>query len=266
MREPLIFNVIAPRSGMGKTTLVTSILKILSEKKLRVASVKHLGDKPFDTPQKDTFKHLSTGSKAVAALTKDEIIFIYKQKETPKKLESSIITMNAMFPPGLDVVIVEGFKQHQNPAIVIAGTNAEVKQLAKNRPIIFVTGPVLKTPAEADKTRKDFTLIPSSDKDKMYKEISKYGIRSILKQTPMLDCGDCGYKSCAAFAKAVWAKQIELMNCPQLTGKLVLEIDGEVVPIKQFVQDIIAKGIYGMITSLRGIPPHPKKITITLHS
>ena len=128
MREPLIFNVIATRSGMGKTTLVTWILKILSGKKLRVASVKHLGDKPFDTPQKDTFKHLSTGSKVVAALTKDETIFIYKQKETPKKLETSIITMNAMFPPGLDVVIVEGFKQHHNPAIVIASTSDEVKQ------------------------------------------------------------------------------------------------------------------------------------------
>ena len=174
--------------------------------------------------------------------------------------------MNAMFPPGLDVVIVEGFKQHRNQAIIIADTNDEVKQLAKNRPVIFVTGPILETTKEANKIQKDFTLIPSSDKAKIYKEISKYGIRSILKQTPLLDCGDCGYKSCAAFAKAVWERQTELMNCPQLTGKLVLEMDGEIVPIKQFVQDIIAKGIYGMITSLKGVPPHPKRIHITLHS
>ncbi len=266
MREPLIFNVVAPRSGMGKTNLVKNILKILTGKKLRVASVKHLGDKPFDTPQKDTFKHLSTGSKAVAALTQDEIVIIYKQKETPKKLESSIITMNAMFPPGLDVVVVEGFKQHRNPAVIIASTYEEVKRLAKNRPVIFVTGPILETTSEANKMKKDFTLVPTNATKEIYKEISKYGIRSILKQTPLLNCGDCGYKSCAAFAKAVWEKQIELMNCPQLTGKLVLEVDGEVVATKQFVQDIIAKGIYGMITSLKGVPLNPKRINITLHS
>ncbi|RLG52005.1 MAG: hypothetical protein DRN96_03895 [Thermoproteota archaeon] len=44
----------------------------------------------------------------------------------------------------------------------------------------------------------------------------------IYHTLPKLDCGDCGYQTCSAFAVAVYQGEAKLANCPHLKGNLKL--------------------------------------------
>jgi hypothetical protein len=217
---------------------------------------------------KDTTKHLDSGADLTMALTPSEVIYFQRRNDSPRRLHSSLYQFNALSNGGFDVIILEGFKNksHLFPAIITAPTAEGVIDLVEDHPnFLFITGQIADNPGEIEKLGhwKEH-VIPLSNSEKILQQISVAAIQHIKQHLPGKDCETCGYPTCDAFADALWNKTTTLLDCAQLQGSLRLELDGTVVPLVGFVQKIIANGLYGMITSLKGVPTNPKSIKLEL--
>ncbi len=71
-------NIIAARSGMGKTTLIEKLLPELIAKGLRVAALKGNSNRcDFDIPPgKDTWRYLEAGARISGIITPDKYILM----------------------------------------------------------------------------------------------------------------------------------------------------------------------------------------------
>lgn len=91
-------------SNTGKTTLITSIIKMLTEKQYKVASIKQTTHSySIDSPGKDTWKHAQAGSDLVCFQTAGETSFIIKRR-LPLEQIMKIIHAIDIF----DIVLIEG--------------------------------------------------------------------------------------------------------------------------------------------------------------
>lgn len=104
---PLV--AIVGKSGSGKTTLLEKLLKILTARGWRVATIKHDAHSfDVDHPGKDSWRHREAGAAAVA-ITSASRLFVTVNLAEPLTLEQLRDTWIA--PAGVDLVIAEGFKQ-----------------------------------------------------------------------------------------------------------------------------------------------------------
>lgn len=98
-------------SGSGKTTLVEQLIPQLRARGLRVSVVKHAHHKfDIDHPGKDTFRHREAGAYEVVVASNRRLALI-RQFEAPQEL--SVHALIAELDPGVDWVLVEGFKHSQ---------------------------------------------------------------------------------------------------------------------------------------------------------
>ena len=100
----------------GKTTLVEQVIAKLTERGVRVGSIKHHGHKGFDVdePGKDSWRHAQAGSRHVGLVSPDrwaEYADTGQEMELPRLLEHYT---------DVDVVIVEGYKAAGIPSIAVA--------------------------------------------------------------------------------------------------------------------------------------------------
>lgn len=98
----------------GKTTLVEKIIKRLTQRGLRVGSIKHHGHKGFDIdqPGKDSWRHAQAGSRHVGLVAPGQYAeYAYTENEVPV---GDLLTHYT----DVDIVIVEGYKTAGLPNIV----------------------------------------------------------------------------------------------------------------------------------------------------
>lgn len=100
----------------GKTTLVEKVISRLSQRGVRVGSVKHHGHKGFeiDQPGKDSWRHAQAGSRHVGLISPDAYAEYARTKD-----EVPITDMLTRYTD-VDAVIVEGYKAAGLPSIVVA--------------------------------------------------------------------------------------------------------------------------------------------------
>lgn len=100
----------------GKTTLVEKVISRLSQRGVRVGSVKHHGHKGFeiDQPGKDSRRHAQAGSRHVGLISPDAYAEYARTKD-----EVPITDMLSRYTD-VDAVIVEGYKAAGLPSIVVA--------------------------------------------------------------------------------------------------------------------------------------------------
>jgi molybdopterin-guanine dinucleotide biosynthesis protein MobB len=102
-------------SHSGKTTLVEKIIKELTYRKYRVATIKHTAEEAtLDTPGKDTWRHLKAGSSATAIGSDSRIVLI-----KPVKAKSTIEEIARLMGEDYDIIITEGFKKGNFPKIEV---------------------------------------------------------------------------------------------------------------------------------------------------
>lgn len=103
-------------SGVGKTWLMEQLIFRLSERGLRVGTVKHAShDIEADTPGKDSHRHATAGAVRVALVGQGKRALFVRDDNPP--------TMSAwleIFAGHVDLVLVEGFRQTPMPRIHIA--------------------------------------------------------------------------------------------------------------------------------------------------
>ena len=110
-----VIGVVSDSRKMGKTKLLSELIRRLVMKGYRVAAIKHISERAFDTPYKDTWLHLDAGASEVAAVTQTELVRISRPNNPSLELALSQLSS------GYDFVLIEGFKASSFPKILIRG-------------------------------------------------------------------------------------------------------------------------------------------------
>ena len=121
------------RKNSGKTTLVVELVERLTERGLRVGTIKHTHHRhELDTPGKDSFRHRQAGSHAVGILSPQMNALFWPQDQTPETTDP----LTEQEPPteeghearyqlfqalmdDCDLLLVEGDSQTRAPKIEV---------------------------------------------------------------------------------------------------------------------------------------------------
>jgi molybdopterin-guanine dinucleotide biosynthesis protein B len=113
-KTPPVFNIVG-NSGSGKTTLVEQLIRALSSRGLRVATIKHAHHKVvLDTPGKDSYRNKEAGAVMSMLVTSSQMQLVADLTEgrEPKQLAER-------FLEGTDLVLAEGFAQSPGAKIEV---------------------------------------------------------------------------------------------------------------------------------------------------
>ena len=115
---------------VGKTFVVTEIIKLLVQKGYKVGSIKHAHhDFDIDKPGTDSFKHRKSGSsEVIISSSKRWAKIIENNNNKEKNLNDLLKEFN-----DVDVAIVEGFKKENHPKIeIISKSSITMNKNIKN--------------------------------------------------------------------------------------------------------------------------------------
>lgn len=202
----------------GKTTLVTLIVSELVKRGYNVGTVKHTHH-DFDLEGKDTWKHRQAGAELVVG-SGERTFFLLNER-----MDLGNIIKKIEFLKELDFVIVEGFKFVSYPKI----STTEVKD---------------------DYTIKNVDVFNLKDEDiASLADLVEKRTYGFISNT---DCGNCGYNTCTEMAKGIVKGDISEEKCKMKKfNELELFIEDKNIPLNPFVQDILKKGILGMLKTLK---------------
>jgi molybdopterin-guanine dinucleotide biosynthesis protein MobB len=109
------------KSGSGKTTLIEKLIRELSKRGYRLATVKHHSHTGFeiDTPGKDSWRFAQAGSQQVVIAAPDKFA-TYRKLDHELSLDEIAAEIQ-----DVDLILVEGYKRSNKPSIeVVRSTNS----------------------------------------------------------------------------------------------------------------------------------------------
>ncbi|PVX26207.1 MAG: molybdopterin-guanine dinucleotide biosynthesis protein B [Candidatus Bathyarchaeum sp.] len=207
-------------SNSGKTTAIEVLIKSLTKKGYTIASAKRIPDNDFtiDTRGKDTYRHSEAGANPVLSVAPTELTTIKKVDTSKISFEQLI----AQIPEETDIIIIEGFKglvseDSSIPKIVSAKTADEILE-APNRYkniLAFITS--IENPPQ--------TQIPVIDAQKEPEKL----VNLVHKKVAVL---------------------VERKR--EREEKITIQVEEQILPLGDFVQDIVRNSVLGMVGSLKG--------------
>ena len=112
---PKAISFVARLSGTGKTTLVEAVIKILSGRGYRVGAIKHdAHDFDIDKPGKDSYRFTAAGAATMIIASQQKTAVVQRNLEPP-----GLEVLLDRYCSGLDLVLVEGFKDSRLPKIEV---------------------------------------------------------------------------------------------------------------------------------------------------
>lgn len=110
--------LIVGKSNSGKTTLMEKLIKTLSQRGIRVGSVKHTHHEKlnFDKEGKDSWRHKNAGAVASLVVTDSTVALV---KEDARPAEDKFFDYLFDYLGDMDLILVEGFKTFCLPKIEI---------------------------------------------------------------------------------------------------------------------------------------------------
>lgn len=141
-------------SGAGKTTLVEKLIRELSSRGLRVATIKHAHHKvELDTPGKDSYRYKEAGATMSLLLTRDALQLVADAKDNrePEQLAER-------YMGDADIVLAEGFSH-------APGAKIEVLRRACEKPPRCAID--------------DGLIAIVTDMDEVYPELPHFGLEDI---------------------------------------------------------------------------------------
>jgi molybdopterin-guanine dinucleotide biosynthesis protein MobB len=120
----------AAYSGTGKTTLLCKLIPLLKQQGLRIGVIKHAHhDFDIDYPKKDSYEIRKSGAERVLITSHKRTAIIIEHPDIGD--EPSFTDALATIPSeGLDLLLIEGFKQIAYPKI-------ELHRKALNKPYLY---------------------------------------------------------------------------------------------------------------------------------
>ena len=85
--------------------------------------------------------------------------------------------------------------------------------------------------------------------------IERIRIAKAYSRLPRIDCGKCGRETCYEFAVDLVRNKADLKECVTLVSekKLVLKVNGKIIFLNPWLQDLIRNTIMALISSLKGV-------------
>lgn len=121
-KKQLVFSICGYKKT-GKTTLVSGICEILTQKGYRVAVIKHDGhDFEGDVPGTDSWKHMKAGAYGTAVFSPHRFL-IHKTCPDPQ-----ISLLIGMFPEA-DIILIEGLKDEDFPKYICSDPAASTREI-----------------------------------------------------------------------------------------------------------------------------------------
>jgi molybdopterin-guanine dinucleotide biosynthesis protein MobB len=214
-----IIAVVGSRES-GKTTAIEALVKGLTRKGYKVATVKHIPEPDFtiDTKGKDTWRHTRAGACITLSVAPNELAFIKKVDTTKYGLTEIVKHCE----DDADIVILEGFRDlvAQDPLVpkvVAAKTMDEVEENSKYfKPIIAFVGSISAKPKSLH-----VPYVDSLQKPEKLAEIVENKIKPMIKKEE------------------------------KLKAAIKITIDGKPLPLNLFVQKIMRAVVLSMVSTLK---------------
>ncbi len=209
-------------SQSGKTTAIEVLLKGLTKKGYKIGSAKHIPEQGFtiDSEGKDTWRHAKAGASTVLSVAQNELAVIKKVNTTSWDMRKMV----SEFPEDVDIILLEGFKS-------LVAKDSSIPKLV---------------------TFKKFEDIELALK--RYKNILAF-IGSISVEGKKIDIPVIdSLKESKELVDLVDKKlAISVQRKREREEKIIVNVNGQLLPLGNFVQDILRNTILGMVSSLKGV-------------
>jgi molybdopterin-guanine dinucleotide biosynthesis protein B len=137
-------------SGSGKTTLITQIIPVLTQRGVRVATLKHAHHSfDVDQPGKDSYEHRKSGACEVIISSARRWVQMHELGETREATLAELLRRVS----ACDLVLVEGFKSERHPKLevyrsalgksALHSSDARIIGVASDTPSMSARVPVL---------------------------------------------------------------------------------------------------------------------------
>ena len=233
-----IFSVIGYTLS-GKTTTIENIIKELKKRKYSVGSIKDIHFEKFkiDKEGTNTYRHGEAGSEIVTARGYYETDILF-----PHKL--SIEEILEFYSQ--DFVIMEGVTDYNLPLILCAQNEAEIKERLNDK-VFAISGRISNSINEYKKIPvinavEDTVRLVDFIEEKVYEKLPDY---------PPECCSKCGY-DCRTLGTRILQGLSKREDCVVLERNITLKIDGKIVGMVPFVQDILYDVVEGVVKNLHG--------------
>lgn len=165
-KKPRIFAVSGVKNS-GKTTLITRILPLLTEKGLKVATIKHDGHEfDADVPGTDTYRHFHAGAYGTVIFSDSKYMVVKKQSRMTEE------QMMEWFPEA-DLILLEGFKTCPYPKIELIRRGNSVKSVCEGYHLVAVATDL--KPEELECSDRSVPILDLNDTQEIVSCILKNG-------------------------------------------------------------------------------------------
>lgn len=228
-------------SNSGKTTLVSRLSECLEAKGLRVAIAKYTHHE-LDKPDTDTALLMKPG-RTIIGLSNlrtggGEAMIHWGN---PCDLTHLVPYLDA------DILLVEGGKTlGWLPRILCLRSTPELLAALPNG--LDALHPELALASYGENRLPGLHAYSVEELDALVDLILE---RAFM--LPGLDCGACGEKNCSALAARIVAGEASPEACKAVGSRLEVEVNGHPVGLNPFASRVIAGGLEGMLSALKGV-------------
>ena len=133
----VIISIVAAKSGSGKTTLLEKTIKILKERNIKLAVIKHDAHSfEMYKPGKDTWRHAQAGADIIVISSPEKFAMIEKRK---KELTLDEIADRI---EGVDLILTEGYKKEDKAKIEVFRSSVNTKLLCEPHELIAIASDI----------------------------------------------------------------------------------------------------------------------------
>jgi molybdopterin-guanine dinucleotide biosynthesis protein MobB len=150
-------------SKSGKTTVIESLVRYLSQKNRFCMVLKHIHREgtEFDHEGKNTWRFSQAGAAIVGGLTADKAAFFINQSLSQLQMLTLLQNLINSFPRDQNslspVILLEGFREISAPQILCGKTYEDIaKQI--NPSVVVISGAFFESNAEIEKVKTEFSL------------------------------------------------------------------------------------------------------------
>ncbi len=213
----------------GKTTLTVDLVAELMRRNIKTAAAKCTHQPTFDKADTDTSK-LSDVATSVAFLASNQSGVTYPKQ---KFLMDLVPLLEG------DVLVVEGGKSLGFlPQIVVLRDVSEAEELGA-------------VPGESTLATFGTHSVPGIPHAKTVGDVADIVMQKGFL-LPGLDCSECGFKTCREMAAQIVSGKKSRDDCKAVSSDISISVGGVELGLNPFVASIVAGGIRGMLSQLKG--------------
>jgi len=241
--------------NVGKTYLAEQLIKRFTRDSIRVAAVKS-SRHPLDMPHTDTERLAKAGAQLVLFGSSKETALFIKSRVDLRKLLNKVGT-------DFEVLLVEGMKRSEYPKVLLAKDSRDLKIDVDSRTVeMVICSKELRS--EAKRKFPSAVLRERSEINRIYSTLKKKYIQQYVRELPEKDCGACGYKTCAAYGRAILKGETRPGRCSVGGWRVKMYVDDSLVRLSPYPESVAQRMIEAFLSTLHRVRKGYRKVEIYL--